>query len=196
MSIELLGVIVLSFTLAVVLFAYDRQLREMRKLKKDKATVDEKARQKAEELVKGARDKAVEIIGEAKVDATKWQQILDQEINKSLQEEIGDYKNKLHTVSEQITADVKSEAGDLKKVLEMETIGAQKAAAERMKEEFAKIDKEAADYRVKKLSQIENDIANILETVAKKAVGKALDFNDQTEMIIDSLEKAKKQNVI
>jgi len=196
MSIELLGVIILSFTLAVVLYAYDRQLWELRKLKKDKATIEEKAREKAEELVRGARDKATEIIGEAKVDAGKWQEILDQELNKSLQEELVNYKNSIQSVSKQINEEVKSGVDDFKKVLEMETVGAEKAAAEKLKQEYAKVDKEAAEYRTQKFQKIEEEAADILQEVGKKVFNKVLDFNDQADLIIEALEKAKNQNVI
>jgi hypothetical protein len=196
MSIELLGVLILSFTLAVVLFAYDRELREMRQLKKDRATTEGKAREKAEELVRGARDKATEILGEAKVDAVKWQQILEQELNKSLQEEITNYKNNLQNVSQHITEEVKGEAEDLKKVLEQETVGAEKAAAERMKQKFEIVDKEVADYRQQKLKLVEENLTAILQEVAKKVFNRTLDFSDHTELIIEALEKAKNQNVI
>jgi gas vesicle protein len=196
MTIELLGVIILSFTLSVVLFAYDRLLREIRKLKNDRITIEEKARERAEELVRGARDKATEIIGEAKVDAGKWQQVLEQELDKSLQEQIGNYKNNMQTVSKQITEEVKSEAEDLKKVLEMETVESEKAAAERLKQEYAKVDKEIAEYRQQKFRQTEEEAINILQEVGRKVFNRSLDLNDQTEMITEALEKAKNQNVI
>jgi hypothetical protein len=196
MTIELLGVIILSFTLTVVLFAYDRLLRELKNLKKDKATIEDKSRERAEELVRGARDKAVEIIGEAKVDAGRWQQVLDQELNKSLEEQVGNYKISLQNVSNQITEEVKGEAEDYKKVLEMETVGAEKAAAEKLKQEYAKVDKEAADYRERKFKQVEETAAEVLQDVGKKVFNRELDFSDQTEMIIEALEKAKNQNVI
>jgi gas vesicle protein len=196
MNVELLGVIILSFTLAVVLFAYDRELRELRKLKRDKTTNEERARERAEELVRGARDKAVEIIGEAKVDAGRWQQVLEQELGKSLQEQIGNYKSSLQSVSQQITDEVKGETEDLKKVLEMETVGAEKEAAERLKQEYARVDKEVAEYKLQKFKQVEENAANILKEVGKKVFNRKLDFNDQTELIIEALEKAKNQNVI
>jgi F0F1-type ATP synthase membrane subunit b/b' len=196
MTVELLGVIILSFTLAVVLFAYDRQLRELRKLKRDKVTLEEKARERAEELVRGARDKAVEIIGEAKVDAGRWQEVLDQELNKSLQEQMVSYQNNIQNVSQQITDEVKSEVVDLKKVLEMETVGAEKAAAERLKQEYARVDKEVVEYKAQKFKQVEDNVADILQEVGKKVFGRALDLNDQAELIIKALEEAKNQNVI
>jgi hypothetical protein len=196
MSVELLGVIILSFTLGIVLFAYDRQLREMRKLKKDKLTIEEKARERAEELVKGAREKATQILGEAKVDAGKWQQVLDQELEKSLQEELGNYKNSLQTVSNQITDEVKTEAEDLKKALEMETVGAEKTAADRLKEKCAEADRQAVEYQKQKYAVIEQKAVDILQEVGKKVFKRSLDLNDQTDLIIEALEKAKAQNVI
>src|SRR3989344_770506 len=100
MSIELLGVIILSLVLGVVLFSYERLLRQVGKLRSEREVMEVKARRRAARLVKEARMKAVEILGDAQVDAGKWQEVLDQELDKLTQGQLSEYKQRLQTISE------------------------------------------------------------------------------------------------
>jgi|PlaIllAssembly_1097288.scaffolds.fasta_scaffold299850_2 hypothetical protein len=196
MPFEILGVIILSLALAVVLFAYERLLRENRGLRRNKDNLELSSREQAAKLVREAREKAVGILGEAKVDVGKWQEVMDQELDKLIQAQIIEYKERLHNVSKSVEEEVKNEAGDLRKALEMETIEAEKAAAVRLQEEYARVDKQIEEYRQTKLTQIEKNITDVLKEVSRKFIGKTINFDDQTDMIIEALEKAKNQNVI
>ena len=121
-----------------------------------------------------ARDKAVEIVGEAQVDANKLRQIMDEEMEKLSKEQLSDYKETLHTISKDIEEEVKSEAQELKKVAETEI----------------------EEYKQAKYKQIEEGAVAALEKVGREVVGKTLDFREHTDLIISALEKAKQQNVI
>jgi hypothetical protein len=196
MSTELLGVIVLSLALAVVMFAYERVLREVYRLRQDKETLEMKARHRATRLVREAREKAVGILGEAKVDASKWQEVLDQELDKLIQSQLIEYKERLHTVSEGVEEDVRNETEDLKRAIEKETVETEKAAAARLAEEYSKVDKRVEEYKQMKFKEVEENIVTIMERVGREATGKALSYEGQTDLIIEALEQAKKQNVI
>jgi vacuolar-type H+-ATPase subunit H len=196
MSTEFIGIIILSIVLAVVLFAYERLLEEVRKLKSERETVEVKSRQKAAKLVNDAREKAVTIVGEAKIDAQKWQEVLNQELDKLVQSEVGEYKQRIQSISNNIEDQVRSEAEDFKKVLEMETVDAQRVISEQMKEKYDTVEKQVEEYRQKKFKEIDEKAAEVLETAAKEVFGKLINLESHTDLIIAALEKAKKQNVI
>ena len=95
-----------------------------------------------------------------------------------------------------IEDEVKNEVGELKKVLEMETVEAEKTVAKRMAEDYAQAEKKIEDYKLAKYKQIEEGAVGVLEEVGRKLVGKTLNFREHTDFIISALEKAKLQNDI
>lgn len=196
MSIEVLGVIILAVVLAVVLYAYDRTLRELSILKKRKGEVEYESRKNALAIVKQARDKAAEIIGGAQVDASKWQEILDQEIEKLTDQELKEYKERLQSISKDIESQIRNGTAEFEKVLEMETVGAEKIVARKVDEEFSIVEKDIQAYKLKRMGEIDEEMVGVLESVSRDVVRKVLNFKDHTELIIQSLEMAKKQNGI
>lgn len=196
MSFELLAVIVLSIILGVVLFSYERAIGELLKLKRERNEEERASRLYALRLVKDAREKAIEIIGEAKVDTTKWREILDEEIMKLTDEQLIEYKEKLQTISKDIEKDVKIGAEDFRKVLEMETVGAEKAVARRVQDEFGVIEKQIQEYKLEKMNEIKSTAEVLLDQVVRDVFGKGLAIKDHEQLIIRSLDRAKGTNAI
>jgi hypothetical protein len=196
MNLELFAVVVLSLVLGVVLFSYERAIRQILRLKREKSEVEKEARLKAIKLVRDAREKAIEIIGDAKVDSVRWQEVLDEEISKLTDEQLINYKEKLQNISKDIEKDVKSGAEDFRKVLELETVGAEKAVAKRVQDEFTEIEKELEAYRTEKLSDIDKKAEVLLEKITKEVFGKSMKSKDQEQLIIEALDEAKKEHAI
>jgi hypothetical protein len=196
MSFELLAVVLLSVVLAVVLYSYERALRQVLKLKREKSDVEKEARLRATKLVRSAREKAIEILGGAKVDSERWQEVLDQEMSKLADEQLDDYKEKLQTISKDIEKDVKLGAEDFRKVLELETVGAEKAVAKRVQDEFVEIEREIEVYRTEKIKEIDFKGEKLLEKITKEVFGKIIKGKDQEQLIIEALEAAKKEHAI
>lgn len=63
-------------------------------------------------------------------------------------------------------------------------------------DEEMRVKLEVEAYRKKMLANIDNDIAEILDEVSKKVLGKGLSTTDQTKLIIEALERAKKDKFI
>jgi hypothetical protein len=185
MTIEILGLLILAVVLAVVLFAYDRSLREISGLKKDRMNFEQRARRRMLRTMREARDRAVEIVGQAQLDADKLRQVMDEEMDKLAKEQLSDYKETIQTISKDLEDEVKNEA------LEME-----KVTAKRMEEDYLVAKKQLEEYRLAKYKQIEEEAVAALEEVGKRLVGQTLGFREHTDLIISALEKAKLQNVI
>lgn len=60
-------------------------------------------------------------------------------------------------------------------------------------DEKVRIQKELESYMALRLSEIDAKIVKILETVTQKSLGKAIDLKIHQEIVIDALEKAKKE---
>lgn len=189
-------ILVLCLVLGVVLFSYERLIWQMQRLKRDKSEAERESRIKAIKLVREARGKAVEIIGSAQVDAQKWQEVLDEEIEKLVNEQLDDYRERLQYISKDIESDVKTGAQDFRKVLEMETVGAEKVVARRVQDEFVQAEKKVEEYKMEMMAEIQSKAEVILERVVKEVFGKSLKDKDQEQLIIKALEEAKRENAI
>ena len=75
-SIEMLGVIVLTLVLAGVLVAYDRVLKKLQRLSHEEGKLQEEAQRRAEKVLEDARSRATEILSEAKVNQEQLQKKL------------------------------------------------------------------------------------------------------------------------
>jgi hypothetical protein len=170
-------------------------MRELKILKKTKDVVEEKARRRAKTLLRQSRDRAIEILGEVNVDAVKWQEVMESELEKLTSDEIGKYKEDIQNVSKHITSQLDSEVQNFSRVLEMETVGIEKSVADRMQQSLLQADKEVEVYRNSKFKQVEENIVETMEEVTRQVLHKQLSFNDQAELAIQALEKAKEKHV-
>lgn len=191
-----MGIIILSVVLGVVLYAYERSLKQVRRLKREKTEEEKKARTEAIQLVKEARQKAAEIIGEAKVNAEKWQQVMDEEMEKLTNAQLGEYKENLQKISNDIELGVQSGAEDLKKALEQETVGVEKTMVKKIEAKLAETETEVEKYKQERMAEIDQKAAIILEKVIKKVFTKAVKTSDHEALIIQELEEAKKEDAI
>lgn len=196
MGVDWLGIIILSVVLGVVLFAYERALSRIRSLQRERTNEEKKARSEAVTLVRQAREKAAEIIGEAKVDAAKWQEVMDAEMDKLTKAELGEYKERLQKISIDIEQDVKNETGELKKALEEETLGVEKSVAEKLEKGMAEVEQEVTKFKQARFEQINEKAGILLEAVVRKVFTKSVRLSDHEELIIRALEEAKAQNAI
>ena len=86
----------------------------------------------------------------------------------------------------------KEETDDFKNILRQETLGAQEVIGRKINEDFESVRKEIADYKKAKLDEIEKNIHAILRQVILDAVGAGTTLQIQEDLIMQSLENAKK----
>jgi F0F1-type ATP synthase membrane subunit b/b' len=123
-----------------------------------------------------------------------------EEISKKHEDEINELNNNiiklLINVYKEIEIATRADLENYKAVIKQQTFEAEKIAQERMKTEYEKLEKEIAEKKQERLKQLENNIYKILNNISKDIIGKSLDLTSHEELIINSMEKAKKEGVI
>lgn len=71
-----------------------------------------------------------------------------------------------------------------------------KSAQEQIKQEMAQNETMIKLYRDEKLKEIDNKIYQILSAVAKKTMAKGIDLSSHEKLVLEALEKAKKEKMI
>ena len=90
----------------------------------------------------------------------------------------------------------KADLDKYKTAISQQTFEAEKLAAQRIKDEYIKLEKDIIERRSQKLNQLDTNIYKLLTIVSKDIIGKALDFSEHEDLVIQSLERAKKEGAI
>ncbi len=196
MNFEIFGVLILSVVLAVVLAAYDKLLRELKRLKQEKETIELRARHRAMKVVEDARDRALEIMQKANAQMQRDRGHLDTELQKVSSEQLDEYKQVLQNISKAVENNAMRELDEFKQALQMGTTGAQKIVEQKIEDEYAKARLEVQDYKKSQMEKVDKHVVELLERVVTKAANKALTIDQHADLVIEALREAKTQHVI
>jgi len=190
------AVIVLLGILGLVLKVHDRLLREFEHLREDRESWEARARQKAMAVLEEARDKAIEILGEARIEAESKRDSLSRKLDRVGERELDDYKQVLQNISVSIESQVDKEMGEFRKALESGTVEAQKTIGEKMESRYNQMMAEVETEKKRKLAELDKKLVAVIKETANSVIGKTLSPEDHLELIMNSLEEAKKRNVL
>jgi flagellar biosynthesis/type III secretory pathway protein FliH len=102
----------------------------------------------------------------------------------------------LKNIYKGIESDVQADYQEYKDAIKKQTFQAESIATEKIKEEYVKLDAEIKDYKTKMIEKVNEDVYKLLLNISKMVLGKSLDLKDHEELIIDALNKAKKENIV
>ena len=115
----------------------------------------------------------------------------EEEINKINKDNIQTLQN----IYKDIETSTKSDFTKYKEFIQQQTFDAEKIAKERIEEEYKKLENEINLRKEKELKKLNDDIYTILLNISKEVVGKSMNFSDHQDLIIDALERAKKEGI-
>lgn len=102
----------------------------------------------------------------------------------------------LKNIYKGIESDVQADYQEYKDAIKKQTFQAESIASEKIKEEYAKLDTEIKEYKTKMIEKVNEEIYKILLNISKVVIGKSLDLKDHEELVVEALNKAKKENII
>lgn len=185
-------------------------------VKKNSLILDEK-RNQAIRIIDNANNKALDIVHKANLFVSTSNETFNNQLKnitvnqlkafekatsdfiKMYGQVLNDLKSKnievFQNISENIEVDTLEEIKKFKQTIEQETIASEQELKKKIDQEYLLAKADVDQYREKKLKEIDDKIYEILEKVSKLVIGKALNISDQGELIIESLENAKKEGV-
>lgn len=187
-------------------------------MQKKESDIQSDAHKKASFILEEARNEAIKIVANANLfeDSTKKQ--FDQELKrisegqvKTLeklsydllnvyQKELADLKENNIKMMNIILKDIENstiaDLKDFREILKKETFASQKIVETKIEETYKAAQKEIEDYRTERLKKVEGQIYEIIKSVSMLALGKTLSLQDHEQLIIDALEKAKKEEAV
>ena len=215
--------LIIASVFAVMAFLYFKLIYKYYSLKSEKdyaalkQSQGEEARQKANKVLEEAGLKAQKIIEEAtkkSQDLINQTQLLTDQQRANIQSQIELIIGKQQESFEQIFGDLKLKYSQLatssedlfeegiKKelLLVKEELGSQinkfqDSLLDQIDAQQKTIESELKGYKAKRIEDIEKNIQDILIQVVKEVLGKSISASEHEDLIIEALEKAKKENI-
>lgn len=103
--------------------------------------------------------------------------------------------NRESNITKHIAIDTKREVEAIQSLVIKESHAVDHALQKKATQEMEKIDQELQVYRAERLHSIEEEISNLVKMLTKNMLSKSLSQKDHQQLILEALEKAKKEGV-
>ncbi len=117
-------------------------------------------------------------------------------LDKIIQKEISSFSESCAQGKDLILQEAKKKASEFGQDLDKKIDQISQSATKSINQEISKTQKNIEDYKKEKLKEIDEKIYQIIGEVAKKTIGKAIDISDHEQLVMESLEKAKKEKIL
>lgn len=184
---------------------------------KNNLSILNEARNKAVKIIDDANNKALDVVQRSNLFINVTNENFNKELKNLAEKEfknfekatsdfinqygsvLSDLKSRnieiFQNISNNIEITTLEEIKKFKNIIEQETISSEKMIAKKVDHEYSLAKKDVEIYKQDRLKIIDEKIYAILEKISKLVIGRALDLSDHEQLIIQSLEEAKKQEI-
>lgn len=194
MNWETLILAVMAGVIGLGAAEYWRVRRELSKRMNEETRDRERARERAERLVEGARDKAVEIMREAEVLSEKQSEGLERRLRQAAREGLKDYTAELERMAREVQKGAWSEVSDFKKTLEIGTVELEQTVGKRIAQEYDKAREELEKYKQDKKARLDEQAVGIIKELGRRVLGKVIPAEEHKKLILDALKEVEAEN--
>ncbi|MBI2049299.1 hypothetical protein HYT32_00050 [Candidatus Roizmanbacteria bacterium] len=211
-------IFILALTIVILVIYFLRSIKKLRldRMESERNNEDETTN-RAVRIINEANNKSLDIIQKANLFANTSSDYFSKELKaitelelkgfeKTTSDFINMYQNILNelkaknieifqNISKNIETSTLAEIKKFEAFVEQETIDSQKMVKRKIRHEYSLAKKHIDAYTESELKMVDEKIYEILETVSKLVLGKSLKLSDHETLIIDSLEKAKKERI-
>lgn len=209
------AIFILALALVVVVFHKTRKSAD-ETLKENTHLLDE-ARKTAAKMIDDANSRAIDIINKANLSSEIASSTFNQQIShiassqiKKFEKDSADFMNLYHQIllelkskniemfqslSKNIETDTIGEVKNFKDSMENLTLSSQNLVREKIKADYETAQKDIENYKNEELKKIDGQIYSLLERISNLVLGKTVSLSDHEDLILKSLEIAKKEGV-
>ncbi len=173
--LALLAIVFLSTALIGTLGAFVRLQRKTRKFQQEEDAIKNRAHQKAQTILETAQDAAFQIASEAVVKAEENRKLVQDKIEDIASKQLREYQKMVHSATENIE-------GEVAKNLEL-----------KMDEAFRDANTSIEAYKKQREKEIDQMAQDAVKKASREILGKSLDINAHTDLVLKCLAEAKKE---
>src|SRR4030042_4913980 len=106
---------------------------------------------------------------------------------------ISTYQTMFSVLNREVSSETKEKVSQLLPSLQKELEQIPRMVEEKLSQEIARVDKEVETHKQQKIKQLDTQIYQIISEVAKNTIGRSVDMSTHEELVMEALEKAKKE---
>ncbi len=118
------------------------------------------------------------------------------ELKQEVEKKIAEFDAGFAQARGMLFQEARERTAELGKDLSGQASRAYRSAAESLKERDAEIKKEIENYKKEKMEELDKEIYRIIGEVAKNTIGKTIDLSSHEDLVMDALEKARREQVL
>lgn len=220
MNVELLSLSIISlvfttlllgFVLGVVIISYRRILDNIHTLRQKELEMKERSNNQADQIIEQARAKAMEIVTGANNFASQQQKDINAQLAKFAATQQEHYEQALtaiksHTLDavEKIAMDIKANTlsdfkqllANLEQQIESSKTDFRTNLSNLYQKDYEEAKKQLEDYKKQSMEKIDANSKEIIKDYSIKVFGRMLSYEEHEDLIMESLEEAKKAHVL
>ena len=126
---------------------------------------------------------------------TKVNERIQDKLLKETENKIAEFGNTYSKGQDLLFQEIKNKTGELSKKITEEIHWLYQASLEPLSEKVVQAEKNIDNYKKEKIKEIDQKIYQIIKEVCKKTIGKTIDLSFHEKLVMEALEKAKKEKL-
>lgn len=190
----------LGMIIAALAISYHKLAKRHNKLHEELTRIDADVKAKYEQIIINAQAQASEIITDASkksqslvsasdIFAKEYKQEFRAKLLQILDKEAAEFQKMYEAVKSESAKVIGSVSKDIEKTLSAEMLQVRKIMQTQMQQGLA-------EYKKAAYARLEEEVAAVVELVAKDVLKKSLNKEEQKRLVMDALNEAKQNNVL
>ncbi|MEK7154766.1 MAG: hypothetical protein AAB697_01410 [Patescibacteria group bacterium] len=178
MDYQLISVLTLGVAMVGTASLYLKTRFDKSKIVAREEEIVEGAKRKAERIINEAQERALKVLGEARLGAENRNKKLETRLDRIEDKEVREFKKALGDVATSVEGEATVVVG------------------QKIDEEVAKARVEIEKYKQLKLKQVDDNIGEIVKETVKKVLGKGITALEHKDLVLQALQEAKENHVL
>ena len=174
-------------------FFYFRLLRGYHVLRQKYLEIEQNTKQEVDELMKKTHQQAISTIEHSQVLSEEMKKQLTKSLQESAKQESDAYRQVITEVGREIKEESQEVMQDISQEIKQDAVEVQQDFQHQLQVKYDEVNQEVEKYKQQRLSEVDQHISEIIGQVIKEATGKIISLNDQQQLLIDALERAKNE---
>lgn len=178
MDYQLISVLTLGIAMVGTVSMYLKTKFDKRKIVAREEEIVLAAKRKAERIINEAQERALKVLGEARLGAENRNKKLEGRLDRIEEKEMKDFRKTLNQVATSVEGEATAVVG------------------QKIDEEVAKARVEIEKYKTQKIKQVDENIGEIVKETVRKVLGKGVTALEHKELVLQALREAKENHVL
>lgn len=148
------------------------------------------------ELHEDVRNKMSQTISESRLNIQNTSGEVVQEYQRAIRDLAAAQEKVLRDSQAQVIEATRAKIDEIGRILPDQVLNLHQGLDQKIQEKLAQADKEIETYKQEQFKEVQEKIYRVIGEISKKTIGRSIDVSTHEELVMNALEKARKDKVI